>query len=178
MGAPTGINWTVIFKQPFSGQFSELPFQDPWWKPFGIGMVIGAGINMIVDAVAEKCGSDYMDPATEKLNNGLACVGGAAAAADVKDPFRWGEENTIPEPLEMTLSEEARLIINYDAPPVPGQPFSGSGPLGQPGLAQLLNSLTVRADGSVEASGEWPVTPASPTPTTLHLKLTLHRAQN
>ena len=54
-----------------------------------------------------------------------------------------------------------------------GVPFGGGGPLGQPGLAQLLSSLTVRADGSVEATGEWPVTPASPIPTTLHLKLTL-----
>jgi hypothetical protein len=58
-----------------------------------------------------------------------------------------------------------------------GQPFSGSGPLGQTGLEQLLNSLTVRADGSVEASGEWPVTPAS-AQATLHMKLTLRRAQN
>lgn len=59
-----------------------------------------------------------------------------------------------------------------------GMPFGGGGPLGQPGLAQLLNSLTVRADGSIEASGESPVAPASPTPTTLHLKLTLRKAQN
>jgi hypothetical protein len=59
-----------------------------------------------------------------------------------------------------------------------GQPFGGGGPLGQPGLAQLLNSLTVKADGSVEASGEWPVAPASPVPTTLHLKLKLQKAQN
>ena len=58
-----------------------------------------------------------------------------------------------------------------------GVPFGGSGPLGQTGLDQLLNSLTVRADGSVEASGEWPVTPAE-AKSTLHLKLTLRRAQN
>ena len=58
-----------------------------------------------------------------------------------------------------------------------GQRFGGGGPLGQPGLAQLLNSLTVRADGSVEASGEWPVTPAE-AKSTLHLKLTLRKAQN
>ena len=62
--------------------------------------------------------------------------------------------------------------------PMSGQVFEGSGPLGQPGLAQLLNSLTVKADGSVEASGEWPVSPVSPMPMTLHMKLTLHRAQN
>lgn len=70
--------------------------------------------------------------------------------------------------------------IGPDGGPLPmsGQPFEGSGPIGQPGLAQLLNSFTVRADGSVEASGEWPVSPASPTPMTLHMKLTLHRAQN
>jgi hypothetical protein len=70
--------------------------------------------------------------------------------------------------------------IGPDGAPLPmsGMPFGGGGPLGQPGLAQLLNSLTVRSDGSVEASGEWPVTPASMVPTTLHLKLTLRRAQN
>ena len=58
-----------------------------------------------------------------------------------------------------------------------GQPFGGGGPLYQPGLAQLLNSLTVRADGSVEASGEWPVAPAEAR-STLHMKLKLRRAQN
>jgi hypothetical protein len=58
-----------------------------------------------------------------------------------------------------------------------GQPFGGSGPHGQTGLDQLLKSLTVKADGSVEASGEWPVTPAS-AQATLHMKLTLRRAQN
>ena len=58
-----------------------------------------------------------------------------------------------------------------------GQSFEGGGPLGQPGLDQLLNSLTVKADGSVEASGEWPVAPAE-AQSTLHLKLTLRKAQN
>jgi hypothetical protein len=61
--------------------------------------------------------------------------------------------------------------------PMSGQPFGGSGPLGQPGLAQLLSSLTVRADGSVDANGESPVTPAG-SATTLHLKLKLQRTQN
>jgi len=59
-----------------------------------------------------------------------------------------------------------------------GMPFGGGGPLGQPVLAQLLNSLVVTADGSVEASGEGPVAPASAVQTTLHLKLTLRKAQN
>ena len=57
-----------------------------------------------------------------------------------------------------------------------GQPFGGGGAIGQPGLSQLLSNLGVRPDGSVEASGEWPVAPASATPTTLHLKLSLRRA--
>ena len=61
--------------------------------------------------------------------------------------------------------------------PMSGQPFGGSGPLGQTGLIQLLNSLTVRADGNVEASGEWPVTPAE-AQSTLHMKLMLRRAEN
>jgi hypothetical protein len=61
--------------------------------------------------------------------------------------------------------------------PSPPGPFGGGGPLHQPGLAQLLNNLTVRADGGVDASGEWPVTPAS-VQSTLHLKLTLRRVQN
>jgi hypothetical protein len=59
-----------------------------------------------------------------------------------------------------------------------GQPFGGGGPLGQPALDRLLNSLTVRTDGSVEASGEGPVAPAHSPQTTLHLKLTLRRTQN
>ncbi len=58
-----------------------------------------------------------------------------------------------------------------------GQPFGGSGPLGQTGLDQLLNSLTVQADGSVEASGEWPVAPAE-AQSTLHLKLTLRKVRS
>lgn len=66
---------------------------------------------------------------------------------------------------------------SIDCVAVSGAPFGGGGPLGQPGLAQLLNSFTVRADGSVDASGESPVTPAS-SATTLHLKLKLNRTQN
>jgi hypothetical protein len=66
---------------------------------------------------------------------------------------------------------------SLDCASASGMPFGGGGPLGQPGLAQLLNSLTVKADGSVEASGEWPVTPAH-AKATLHMKLTLRPAQN
>jgi hypothetical protein len=65
--------------------------------------------------------------------------------------------------------EMGKFTMNCGGPEIPGRTASG-GPLHQPGLAQLLNSLTVRADGSVEASGEWPATPTSPQ-MTLHMKL-------
>ncbi len=71
--------------------------------------------------------------------------------------------------------EQGRYSL--DCASASGVPFGGVGPLYQPGLAQLLNSLTVRADGSVEASGEGPATPAS-AHATLHLKLTLRRIQD
>lgn len=123
--APSTMLWNVDFATPFEGQFSELPFADPWWKAFGIGMVIGAGINMVVDGVAELAGGDYMDAATEKVNNGLGVVGGGAAAADEIDPFRWGEENTLPAAGEKTVREEVAVEVAYDGVPAVGEPFTG-----------------------------------------------------
>ncbi len=123
--APTEIKWTVTPQAPFAGQFSEIPFQDPWWKAFGIGVIIGAGVNMIIDGIAETCGGDYLDPAGEKVNTGMGVVGGGAAAADLIDPFRRGEENTIPLDGELTTREEVEMSITYDAPPVAKEPFTG-----------------------------------------------------
>ncbi len=124
--APTSLMWTMDPVLPFPGQFSELPFEDPWWKAIGIGVVIGAGINMVIDGVVEACGSDYLDDAGEKINTGLAVAGGGAIAADVIDPFRRGEENTLPLPTEVTIQETVTMQATYDMPPVVGQPFTGT----------------------------------------------------
>lgn len=72
--------------------------------------------------------------------------------------------------------QQGQMSISGCGPDLAG-PFGGSGPLYPPGLVELLNSLAVRADGSVEASGEWPVTGA-PAQATLRMKLTLRRARN
>ena len=116
----------------------------------------------------EFCGMTTQTPAKNSANLvGQYTPGTNAMSLRVADP-------------QIEQGQFSMCAAGPDGGPLPmsGQAFEGSGPLGQPGLAQLLNSLTVKADGSVEASGEWPVSPASPTPMTLHMKLTLHRAQN
>lgn len=123
--APTELKLTLTPKVHFAGQFSEIPYQDPWWKPFGLGVVLGAAVNAIIDGIVEKCGGDYLDPATEKINAGVGAAGGVAAAADEKDPFRRGEENTVPLDGELTLKEEVEMMITYDTPPVAKYPFTG-----------------------------------------------------
>jgi hypothetical protein len=48
----------------------------------------------------------------------------AAAASDVKDPHRRGEEATVPaQPAELTSSELVRFTAEPDRPPMPGTPY-------------------------------------------------------
>ena len=47
----------------------------------------------------------------------------AAACSDARDPFRRGEDNTIPAPGELTTGEKLHLVIDYLEPVAPGKPF-------------------------------------------------------
>jgi hypothetical protein len=72
--------------------------------------------------------------------------------------------------------EKGQLSLSGCGPGYSGA-FGGGGPLHQPGLAELLNSLAVTADGGFEARGQWAVTPAS-AQSTLHMTLKLNRTRN
>ncbi|HEU5424068.1 MAG TPA: choice-of-anchor X domain-containing protein [Nitrolancea sp.] len=132
---------------PFAGQYSDLPYQDPWWK---VLLCIIALILLIAAAIAEATGgsgsvtvstgsTDTGSPVgdccgiraggggTSYLAAGL--VAGAAAAAtaaalsDVRDPIRRGQDNTMPVAGEITVGERLHATITYVEAVALGRPF-------------------------------------------------------
>ena len=125
IGAPTSLQWVVDPVAPYVGQFSPIPFEDPWWKPFAAGFTAVMGLAYAADGIVEMCGGDLLDPGAEKVVVGLAVTGGVVIASDYKDPFRRGQENTFPMPPEETIQEVVTLTAKYDVPPVAQEPFTG-----------------------------------------------------
>jgi hypothetical protein len=133
---------------PYSGQFSEFPFQDPFWKiilcVIALLLLIGAAIAEAADGSGELsttggpggsssptgdcCGLQPSGGGTSTVAAGL--VAGAAAAAvaaalsDAEDPFRRGQANTQPPAGELTLSEHVDAVIRYIEPVALGRPFA------------------------------------------------------
>ncbi len=132
---------------PFSGQYGDLPFEDPWWK---VVLCIIAVILLIAAAVAEAnggsgnitvgggstetgspvgdcCGVRAEGGGTSYLAAGL--VAGAAAAAtaaalsDIRDPIRRGQDNTPPATGEVTTGERLKATITYVEAVALGRPF-------------------------------------------------------
>ena len=126
---PTSFTWTMTPSAPFEGQFSEIPFFDPWWKVLGavlVGVTTGVAIG---DGIDKACQGDRGGVAQATagglaLGTVLLTAGKVTVATDVKGPFRRGEENTFPLPGELTTSEEVVMAINYLDEPIVGSPFS------------------------------------------------------
>lgn len=110
--APMLIDSTIDHTPPFSGQFSPLPYGDPWWKAFGLGFGLAGCAGWAVGAVAEECGASW-GKAVKEVGQAEAAAGGLCVAADDKDPFRRGQENTLPPPDAVTFSERVILSANY-----------------------------------------------------------------
>lgn len=132
---------------PYSGQYGDLPFEDPWWKIIlcilALLLLIAAAIAEAVDGDGEItvggspgggsgssddcCGIEASGGGTSYIAAGLvaaaAAVATAAAASDVRDPFRKGADNTMPGAGELTLKEELHFSYKYIEPVELGKPF-------------------------------------------------------
>lgn len=62
-------------------------------------------------------------PLTWGLYGGAAAAAIAAALSDYRDPTRRGQDNTLPNPDELTLNETVDVAIEYPQLPLPGLPF-------------------------------------------------------
>ena len=167
---PLDLEATVIPTPPYSGQYGDLPFEDPWWK---VVLCIIAVILLIAAAVAASeeggevvvttgggggggpgepddcCGVSASGGSDSYVVAGLvagaAAAATAAAASDVRDPFRRGEDNTAPAAGEMTLSEHVKMSFHYPEPVALGRPFAA-------GLKWEYTRVTTGATYSFAAS--------------------------
>jgi len=143
-------NYTLTFtpNPAYGGQYSDLPFQDPWWK---VLLCIIAVLLLIAAAIAEAldgtgsitvtaggggstgsgsgcCGVGASGGGTSYIAAGLiaaaAAVATAAGLSDERDPFRRGQDHTIPGPGEVTLSERVDAQLNFIEPVALGKPFA------------------------------------------------------
>lgn len=141
-----------VFPNPsYSGQFGDIPFQDPWWKILAIIVAIIAAIVAIVAAATGHGAAGFgasgtfdessgtvdccsPDPSATKDTTGADTVAGVAsiiatgalavALSDAKDPWRRGQEATVPGAGEMTLAETVRAAIDYPEAPNAGVPYA------------------------------------------------------
>jgi len=140
---------SVLPNPSYSGQFGDLPFQDPWWK---IVAIIVAIIAAIVGLIAAAAGAgafsvgiggthdlpssgdvdcctppDLSDSDAEWTVAGVAgiiCTGAIAAAfSDIIDPWRRGQIATIPAIGELTIQEDLKSLITYIEPPKAGKAY-------------------------------------------------------
>ena len=125
---------------PYTGQYGDLPFQDPWWKTLlAIIAVILFLVAAIVAAVAGTVAVGVVTGGVGAVAT-IACCSvpffvalGAAAgsiasaviagAADVRDPFRRGQDNTLPGAGETTIAENLNIEFSYPGSIVLGTPF-------------------------------------------------------
>jgi hypothetical protein len=143
---PHELEGGVTYTPPFSGQYGDLPFQDPWWKIIlciiVLLLLIGAAIAEAeggsgdvgvttttgdTSSSSDCCGIAATGGGTSYVAAGLvaaaAAVATIAACTDVRDPFRRGEDNTVPAAGELTTGEKLHLVISYPEPVAPGKPF-------------------------------------------------------
>lgn len=145
---PHNVVINVMPSPPYTGQYGDLPFQDPWWKVvFCIVALILAAAAAIVsglnggdltigptsdgDSDGEKkcCGFQFTGGGGKSaLAAGLAAAAATcvsiAAASDIRDPFRRGEDNTSPPAGALTTAENLRLTITYLETIQMGRPFA------------------------------------------------------
>jgi hypothetical protein len=138
----------VVPNPPYAGQYADLPFQDPWWK---IVLCIIALILAIAAAVVggqsggdltvsggtsggdnpgapNCCGIQLQGGSSSGLAAGLAAAAATvaviAACTDVRDPFRRGEDHTMPAAGALTNAEALDLTISYLETMQLGKPFA------------------------------------------------------
>ncbi len=128
---------------PFPGQYSDLPYDDPWWKTLllvlciilliaAIVLIFVAGIVAVAftggaagPAVVVTFNCCVAPPAIALAGVliGAAASGTAAGLLDVRDPFRRGQDNTIPAEGELTVAERVTVKLDYIEPVALGRPY-------------------------------------------------------
>lgn len=129
---------TVAYNEPFAGQYGDLPYQDPWWKTLLLILAVILAIAAIVVAsvasggtvavagasiIATCCTGTGASILFGALGAGAVGSGAAAAFSDARDPFRRGEDNTMPAAGELTTGEAVKFSISYPEPVALGRPF-------------------------------------------------------
>ena len=134
---------------PFAGQYGDLPFQDPWWKIFLclialilliaaaiVGAVTGGGKVTVTTSSGGSpsgsptpscCGVGASGGGSSYVVAGLVAAAAAAATAaalsDARDPFRRGQDATVPASGELTVAERLHVVLAYPEPVALGTPF-------------------------------------------------------
>lgn len=148
---PTGIKISWYPNPSFDGQFGDLPYSDPWWKLIAIIVAaISAIVGVIAAALGQgtfspgvkgKFDEDPNHPNVKcctpnpggSVSNNATTVAGicgvicsvaiAVACSDTADPIYRGEQNTMPEPGELTVSETVDAHWTFVDPPNAGIPY-------------------------------------------------------
>lgn len=151
---PGKLHLSIAPTPPYSGQFGDLPFQDPWWKILlaiiaallalaaaiaeaidGSGDLTTTGTGTATDidgdGIPDECcdvGVTVSGGGTSYVAAGLlaaaAGVATVAAASDKIDPVRRGQENTMPAIGETTIGEMLEMSFTYPEPVKAGTPFA------------------------------------------------------
>lgn len=131
----------ITYNPGFHGQYGDLPYQDPWWKTllavlavilfvaafvvaavFGV-VVIGA-VSAGVGAIATIACCSVPFFVAVGLAAGSIASAIIASAADNRDPFRRGQDNTLPGSGELTIGEVLDFEIDYVEPIQLGKPYA------------------------------------------------------
>jgi hypothetical protein len=148
---PTGIKLAWFPNPPFAGQHGDLPYSDPWWKIIAlivaaIAAIVGAiaaalGSGTFSPGVKGKYDDDPNAPSVQcctpnpggSVSNNTTTVAGvcgvitsaaiAVACSDAADPIWRGEENTMPQSGELTVSETVDAKWMFVDPPNAGAPY-------------------------------------------------------
>ena len=146
---PHSLDATLVPVPTYTGQYGDLPFEDPWWKIIlciiavlllvaaGIAAAIGGGEVSVTGGASDDTGSPVPDCCHVRASGGssnyvaaglvaaAAAVATAAAFSDDRDPFRRGQDNTPPASAsERTIGEGLKARIDYIDPIRPGTAFA------------------------------------------------------
>jgi hypothetical protein len=140
----TEMDLAVRHNPPFPGQYSDLPFQDPWWKDLLIVLLIiflialivtiivagvvsivitGGAAGPVIVVTFECCAAPVALLLLAELVGAFGS-GTLAGLTDARDPFRRGQDNTTPASGELTVSEQLHVVLGYPEPVVLGRPYA------------------------------------------------------
>lgn len=145
--ADVSYEWTPT--PSYTGQYGDLPFEDPWWK---VILCVIAFLLLVAASIAEAlhgsgsvtataggssgagdgqencCGIGASGGGTSYVAAALVAAAGAvltaAGLSDARDAFRKGQDATPPAQGETTLRERFAFVPRYLEPVALGRPFS------------------------------------------------------